>query len=55
METLKVAVSAESYLPYNGILAYQFDLPDDIEHALVSGEVSDHLHVAAVSPFYAQA
>ncbi|WP_280171522.1 hypothetical protein [Agrobacterium pusense] len=55
METLKVAVSAELYLPCNGILAYQFDLPDDIDHALVAGDVSDRLHAAAVSPFYAQA
>lgn len=46
METLKVAVSTELYLPYNGILAYQFDLPDDIEHALVAGDVSDRLHAA---------
>lgn len=49
METLKGAVSTKLYLPYNGILAYQFDLPDDIEHALVAGDVSDRVHAAGGS------
>ncbi len=29
-----------------GIPAYQFDLPDDIEHSLVTGDISDRLHAA---------
>ncbi|OAE48433.1 hypothetical protein A7J57_22425 [Agrobacterium tumefaciens] len=41
METLKAAVFAGLYLPCNGTLAYQFDLPDDIELALVAGDVSN--------------
>jgi hypothetical protein len=55
METLKVAVSAELYLPYNGILAYQFDLPDELNtpSSRVTSLIACTLR--AVSPFYAQA
>ncbi|MBB2908417.1 hypothetical protein FHR76_004832 [Rhizobium sp. RAS22] len=41
MATLRAAIFAELYLPYNGTLAYQFCHPDDVELALVAGDVSD--------------
>ncbi|MDP9773299.1 UNVERIFIED_ORG: hypothetical protein QE434_002108 [Rhizobium sp. SORGH_AS 755] len=43
MATLRAAIFAELYLPYSGMLAYQFYHPDDDELALVAGDVSNPL------------
>lgn len=43
MATLRAAIFAELYLSYSGMLPYQFYHPDDVELALVAGDVSNPL------------
>ncbi|ANL87080.1 metallophosphoesterase [Rhizobium phaseoli] len=40
MDTVKAAVFSDLHLSYNGQLHYPFDLPDDVEIAIVAGDVS---------------
>lgn len=46
MDTLKAAVFSDLHLAYNGTLPYPFDLPDDVELAIVPGDVSAPVSVS---------